>query len=165
MDVLEKIQIRIRTFEIRRILMVLICIASVGCFTLKGVFAYEFPANASYITINDSRLGEITLYVPKNQAETLALTAKNNVVGTSSSTVNFYLNDSNYTFSVTAYSFIRYRSSGSSSYSYMDNATLVDTNISSLNGNFSFITDNYEAIVFVLLFTISIWGLFSWLKK
>lgn len=83
----------------------------------REVKAYEYPTNTPYIVLVEQTLGEIKVYVPKNQVEVLQVTEDyTNVINVSSGSVYGYFTkgDSDYRITFTTLDNATYRTVESS---------------------------------------------------
>lgn len=116
-----------------------------GC---RKVGAYEFPDNSYYVTIRDSSLGQITLYVPYNAIQNLSLQEDNQIINVGSSNVTAYANRNGDDFSVTfqVFQYGRYRLNNQSNYQYLNIQEIVDTNISFVSESDMYVHDNINVL-------------------
>lgn len=136
---------------------------------VKGVSAYEFAEDSYYIQLDESTLGEITVYVPADKVQFLSLQEDSTtIVNVSSGSFYGYFvaNGNEYrvtfgTFEVPTY---RLTSSGYTTYD-LNVVKIIDTNIDFLE-NDSFISDSYvnQLIVYLLGFGVVVLCL-TYLKR
>lgn len=104
----------------------------------REVNAYEYSQNAYYVVVDCQTLGEVKVYIPKNQAEVLEISENGKgIVNISSGTVYGYFTQSNNDYRVTfsTLSIPTYRDSdssyGTSNQDFIING-IIDTNIPNL---------------------------------
>lgn len=146
----QKIHIQIKPLAKRLAERCLICIACLlAC--MKGVYAYEFGVNSPYIKLRDSTLGELVLYVPQNMAEYLQISKTGQVISTYSGNITLYSNDSEHSYSISTYQNIRYRTNTTSTYQYISNAEILESNFLKLNGMFNSVNRDYALIGLLII--------------
>lgn len=151
--------------SISSILVSLLCFATAGCCIFEEVKAYEFTTNSSYIELLDKNIGQITLYVPQNQADLLQISEKGQVVNIGSSNITLYSNNYDWTFSAQPFSLIRYRRNTSSNYEYLNILKIINTNIPNLSGSLSIIASHSIYLQLGIMFMI-LGGVFMiWWKR
>lgn len=117
--------------------------------------AYEFPTDACYISVDDSFLGSIDIYVPCNTVTNLSLVNDHIVNVTSSSVTGYFVYDAEeYTISFQPFQFGRYRLTNSGYYSYLDTTFVEAVNFSPRSS-----VDNMSNTTVYLISTFILGGL------
>lgn len=123
---------------------------SVIVISTSNVSAYDIPSSACYIHANDSRLGEVYIYVPCNESSKFSYYQDNQLVLVSSSSVTGYLNiTDDYTVNFRPYYLGRYRTSSSNSYINLNFTKIYDdTNVNLFTDSDQYIS-KYKNIILI----------------
>lgn len=128
---------------------------------VKGVSAYEFTENSYFVQLDESTLGEITVYVPADKVQFLSLQEDGTtIVNVSSGSFYGYFVSNGNEYRVTFGSFeiptYRLTSSGYTTYD-LNVIEIIDTNIDFLETD-SFINESYvnQLSIYIISFGVVI---------
>ena len=112
----------------KKVLVVLVLLV----LSISPIAAYEVPENNLYLHIEDSKLGNIKIYLPVTQNITFSTRANTDVINIGSSNITGYFeyNGTDYSVTFQPYQLGRYRFSNNYEYEYLDIIQIYDTNLS-----------------------------------
>lgn len=120
--------------------------------SISPISAYTVPDDYLYIDVNDSKLGNITIYFPVTQSLTFSSRVNTDIINIGSSNVTGYFtyNGTDYTVTFQPYQLGRYRLSNNYDYEYLDILSIGDKNVEFYHDDVSYFTQNSEMIMMIL---------------
>lgn len=130
---------------------------------ISPISAYTVPDDYLYVNVTDSKLGDITIYLPVNQDIKFSSRVNTDIINVGSSNVTGYFtyNGNDYTITFQPYQLGRYRFGNNYDYEYLDIISIGNRNLEFYSDDFSYFNQNFNMIILVLSFVevFSLWML------